>query len=238
MTELAQDLYDQLMQVSTATLTTALFKRGFKNVYIQGAQRMNPGQNMVGFAYTLRYIPAREDLDGLESFADRENPQRKGVEECPKGAVFVIDSRGDATAASAGSILVTRLDVLGCNGVVTDGGFRDAPEIAAMDMPAYHKQPSAPTNLTKHHAVGINEAIACGGVSVFPGDVIVGDNEGVVVLPANIADDVAAEAVEMTVFEDFVIEMVQNGASTFGLYPPTDPETKVKFAAWREQKGR
>lgn len=238
MTELAQELHDQLMQVSTATLTTALFKRGFKNVYIQGAKRMNPGVNMVGFAYTLRYIPAREDLDGLDSFADRENPQRKGVEECPKGAIFVIDSREDATAASAGAILVTRLKVLGCNGVVTDGGFRDAPEIASMDMPAYHKQPSAPTNLTKHHAVGINEAIACGGVSVFPRDVIVGDNEGVVVLPANIANDVAAEAVEMTVFEDFVIEMVQNGASTFGLYPPTDPETKVKFAAWREQKGR
>lgn len=238
MTEMKQETYDKLMTVSTATLTTAMFKRGFMNVYIQGTQRMKHGANMVGPAYTLRYIPAREDLDGIESFADRENPQRKGVEECPAGAIFVIDSREDASAASAGSILATRLMVLGCKGLVTDGGFRDAPEIAEMDMPAYHKQPSAPTNLTKHHAVGINDPIACGGVSVFPGDILVGDNEGVVVLPAHLADEVADEGVEMTVFEDFVLEMVQNGASTFGLYPPTDPETKDKFAAWRLQNGR
>ncbi len=235
---LTTEIRDILLQVSTATLTTAMFKRGFKNIYIQGAQRMNPGKNMVGFAYTLRYIPAREDLDGLESFADRENPQRKGVEECPPGAIFVIDSREDATAASAGSILVTRLGVLGCQGVVTDGGFRDAPEIAAMEMPAYHKTPSAPTNLTKHHAVGINEPIACGGVSVFPGDILVGDNEGVVVLPAHVVEEVAAEALEMTAFEDFVLERVQNGASTFGLYPPTDPETKEIYAEWRKKNNR
>jgi regulator of RNase E activity RraA len=238
MTKMNQETYDKLMTVSTATLTTAMFKRGFMNVYIQNSHRMTHGANMVGPAYTLRYIPAREDLDGIESFADRNNPQRKGVEECPAGAIFVIDSREDASAASAGCILATRLKVLGCMGLVTDGGFRDAPEIAELGIPAYHKQASAPTNLTKHHAVGINDPIACGGVSVFPGDILVGDNEGVVVLPAHIADEVANEGVEMTVFEDFVLEMVQNGASTFGLYPPTDPETKDKFAAWRTQNGR
>ncbi|MHA3979850.1 ribonuclease activity regulator RraA [Halovulum sp. GXIMD14794] len=229
---------DALMTVSTATLTTALFKRGFKNCYLQGPQRLRPGPNMVGYAYTLRYIPAREDLDGLESFADRENPQRKGVEECPEGAVFVVDSRGDALAASAGCILATRLQKLGCAGIVTDGGFRDAPEIAALDMPSYHVRPSPPTNLTRHHAVGINEAIACGGVSVFPGDIMVGDGEGVVCIPAHVVEDVTAEAVEMTAFEDFVLECVQDGASTFGLYPPTDPDTKVRYQEWRAKAGR
>ncbi len=238
MTKLKQATFEKLMKVSTATLTTAMFKRGFRNVFIQGPQRLNPGKNMVGYAYTLRYIPSREDLDILDSFANRENPQRKGVEECPAGAVFMIDSRQDATAASAGCILVTRLQTLGCRGVVTDGGFRDTPEIAALSMPAYHSRPSAPTNLTKHHAVAINDPIACGGVSVFPGDIIVGDNEGVVCIPAHMADEVADEAVEMTVFEDFVMEKVQQGASTFGLYPPTDPETKNKFQTWREANGR
>ncbi|MFY0681118.1 MAG: ribonuclease activity regulator RraA [Thalassovita sp.] len=235
---LSQKTREKLMAVSTATLTTALFKRGFRNIFFQGPQRLRAGENMVGIAYTLRYIPAREDLDVLESFADRENAQRKGVEECPEGAVFVIDSRGDATAASAGCILATRLQSRGCVGLVTDGGFRDTPEIAALDMPSYHSRPSAPTNLTKHHAVAVNDAIACGGVSVFPGDVIVGDNEGVVCIPQHMADEVADEAVEMTVFEDFVLEMVQQGASTFGLYPPTDPSTKDKFDTWRQENGR
>ncbi len=229
---------EKLAHVSTATLTTALFRRGFRNVFIQGPQRMNPGPNMVGPAYTLRYIPAREDLDGLASFADRENPQRKGVEECPEGAVFVIDSRQDSTAASAGCILATRLQVRGCAGIVTDGGFRDAPEISELSMPAYHTRPSAPTNLTKHHAVALNDPIACGGIAVFPGDILVGDNEGVVCIPLHLIEEVAEETTEMTVFEDFVLEMVQNGASIFGLYPPTDPETKDKFKAWRQQNNR
>lgn len=233
-----ESLREQLMQVSTATLTTALFKRGFRNVFLQGLYRLNPGSNMVGEAYTLRYIPAREDLDVLESFADRSNAQRKGVEECPEGAVFVIDSRGDASAASAGCILAARLQARGCRGIVTDGGFRDTPEIAALDMPAFHARPSAPTNLTKHHAVAINDPIACGGVSVFPGDVMVADNEGVVCIPRHVADDVAHEAVEMTVFEDFVLEEVKGGSSIFGLYPPTDPETKDRFAAWRHERDR
>ena len=238
MTQMNTETHALLMNVSTATLTTALFKRGFRNVFIQGPQRLNPGKNMVGPAYTLRYIPSREDLDGLESFADRENPQRKGVEECPAGAVFVIDSRQDATAASAGCILATRLQHLGCAGIVTDGGFRDTPEISELAMPSYHTRPSAPTNLTKHHAVAINDPIACGGIPVFPGDVMVGDTEGVVCIPLHIVDEVAQEAFEMTVFEDFVMEKVQGGASTFGLYPPTDPETKDEFLHWRQLNGR
>lgn len=238
MTKLDPELRAKFMAVSTATLTTAMFKRGLRNIFLQGPQRLRSGPNMVGTAYTLRYIPAREDLDVLESFSDKNNPQRKGVEECPEGAVFVIDSRGDASAASAGCILAARLQSRGCAGLVTDGGFRDSPEIAQLTMPAYHVRPSAPTNLTKHHAVAINDPIACGGVAVFPGDVMVGDNEGIVCIPHHLAEEIADEATEMTIFEDFVMEKVKEGASTFGLYPPTDPETEGKYREWRQINGR
>jgi regulator of RNase E activity RraA len=193
---------------------------------------------MVGEAYTLRYIPAREDLNPITVFQDRGHPQRKAIEECPPGAVLVIDSRKDARAASAGGILVTRLMKRGVAGIVTDGGFRDSPEIATLGIPAYHQRPSAPTNLTRHQAIDINAPIGCADVPVFPGDVMVGDAEGVVVIPAHLADEVAAEAVEMTVFEDFVTEQVLQGRSILGLYPATDEQTRSDFAAWRKAKGR
>src|SRR6476619_7374911 len=230
---------DKLKTVSTATICTALFKRGFRNQFIQDVHPLNPnGAPMVGEAFTLRYIPAREDLNPLTVFQDRAHPQRKAVEECPPGAVFVIDSRKDPRAASAGAILVTRLMVRGCAGVVTDGGFRDSPEIAQLGIPAYHHRPSAPTNLTLHQALDINVPIGCGDVAVWPGDVVVGDGEGVVVIPARIADEIAAEAVEMTAFEDFVTEKVLEGRSILGLYPPTDEHNKVEFAQWRAANGR
>jgi regulator of RNase E activity RraA len=229
----------QLMGVSTATLCTALFKRGLRNQFIQDVRPLHPGlPNMVGPAFTLRYIPAREDLNPITVFQDRGHPQRKAVEECPPGAVLVIDSRKDARAASAGAILVTRLMVRGVAGVVTDGGFRDSPEIAGLPFPAYHQRPSAPTNLTLHQALDINLAIGCGDVAVWPGDIVVGDAEGVVVIPAHLADEIAAEAVEMTAFEDFVAEKVREGRSILGLYPPTDEQSRVDFAAWRAQHRR
>jgi regulator of RNase E activity RraA len=229
----------QLMGVSTATLCTALFKRGLRNQFIQDVRPLNGSlPNMVGPAYTLRYIPAREDLNPIGVFQDRAHPQRKAVEECPSGAVFVIDSRKDARAASAGSILVSRLMVRGVAGVVTDGGFRDSPEIARLAISAYHQRPSAPTNLTLHQALDINVPIGCGDVAVWPGDVVVGDGEGVIVIPAAIADEVAAEAVEMTAFEDFVGEQVLKGRSILGLYPPTDEQSRTDFAAWRRERSR
>ena len=193
---------------------------------------------MVGEAFTLRYIPAREDLNQITVFLDRGHPQRKAVEDCPQGAVMVIDSRKNPRAASAGSILVTRLMKRGVAGVVTDGGFRDAPEIAKLAMPAYHNRPSAPTNLTLHQAIDINVPIGCGDVAVFPGDVVVGDGEGVVIIPAHLADEIAIEAVEMTAFEDFVTEEVKKGRSILGLYPATEEKTKTDFAAWRKANGR
>ena len=222
-----------LRNVSTATLTTLLFKRGLRNTCMQGVRLLGSGgTQMVGPAYTLRYIPAREDLDHLGVFLDHGHPQRKAVEEIPPGHVLVMDSRGDASAASAGSILVTRMMVRGVAGVVTDGGLRDSHEIAALAIPSYCQGPSAPTNLIKHHAVDLNLPIGCGGVAVYPGDIVVGDAEGVVVIPQEIAEAVAAEAGAQTLFEDFVTEQVLGGRSIFGLYPPTDPATDGQFKAW------
>jgi regulator of RNase E activity RraA len=239
MTTLKPETREKLKTVSTATLCTALYKRGLRNQFIQDVRPLNPDLgNMVGEAFTLRYIPAREDLNPISVFQDRAHPQRKAVEECPAGAVMVIDSRKDARAASAGGILVSRLMKRGVAGVVTDGGFRDSPEIAQLDIPAYHNRPSAPTNLTHHQALDINVPIGCGDVPVWPGDVVVGDGEGVVVLPAHLADEIASEAVEMTAFEDFVQEEVLKGRSILGLYPPTDEQSNIDFAAWRKAKAR
>ncbi|MEX8493375.1 ribonuclease activity regulator RraA [Sphaerotilus sp.] len=233
------DTRARLMTVSTATLCTALFKRGLRNQCIQDVRPLNPAlPNMVGPAYTMRYIPAREDLNPIGVFLDPKHPQRVGVEECPEGAVLVIDSRKDARAASAGGILVARLMQRGVAGVVTDGGFRDSTDIARYTMPAYHQRPSAPTNLTLHQALDLNVPIGCGDVAVWPGDIVVGDGEGVVVVPAHLADEVAVEAVEMTAFEDFVQEQVMQGRSIIGLYPPTLEQSRVDFAAWRAARGR
>ena len=229
----------KLRGVSTATLTTALFKRGLRNQFVQDVRPLNPDAGpMVGDAYTLRYIPAREDLNPITVFRDRTHPQRRAIEECPVGAVLVIDSRKDARAASAGSILVTRLMSRGVAGVVTDGGFRDSPEIAKLPFPAYHHRPAAPTNLTIHQALDINVPIGCGDAPVFPGDVVVGDAEGVVIVPRHLADEIADEAIEMTAFEDFVAEEVMKGRSILGLYPATDEQTTRDFAAWRAARRR
>jgi regulator of RNase E activity RraA len=239
MAKLSDATRDKLKGVSTATITTALFKRGLRRQMIQDVHPLNPGLgNMVGEAFTLRYIPAREDLNPITVFSNPAHPQRKAVEECPPGAVMVIDSRQDPRAASAGSILVSRMMVRGVAGVVSDGGFRDSPEIAKLNIPTYHNRPAAPTNLTLLQAVDINVPVGCGDAPVWPGDIVVGDAEGVVVIPANIADEIANETFEMTAFEDFVTEQVLAGRSIVGLYPATDPQTTVDFQAWRKKNGR
>jgi regulator of RNase E activity RraA len=223
-------------EISTATLTTVLFKRGFRNVFIQGIFVLNPkSPRMVGEAFTLRYIPAREDLDQLGAFEGRGHPQREAIEACPPGSVLMMDARRDATAATGGDILMTRLMVRGVSGVVTDGGLRDSPTIEKLDWPAYCGARSAPLNLVRHHAVESQVPIGCGGVPVYPGDVVVGDAEGVVVIPANIAEEVAAEGHAQTQFEDWVEAKVKEGRSIFGLYPPS-PETKSEFEAWKAKQ--
>ncbi len=236
---LSDETRSRLAKVSTATLCTALFKQGLRNQFIQDVHPLSrKGTNMVGQAYTMRYIPAREDLNTISVFQDPRHPQRVGVEECPPGHVMVIDSRKDPRAASAGSILVARLMKRGVAGVVTDGGFRDSPEIAELDIPCYHNRPSAPTNLTRHQAIELNGPIGCGDVAVFPGDVIVGDGEGVVVIPLHMADAIAEEATNMTAFEDYVTERVHDGAAVIGLYPATTEEAQDAFEAWKRDNNR
>ena len=238
-TLLDSETRDRLMMVSTATICTALIKFGLKNQFLQDVVPVSSkALNMVGQAYTLRYIPAREDLNPITVFQDPAHPQRVGVEKIPPGYVMVIDSRKNPRAASAGSILVTRMMKRGVAGVVTDGAFRDAHEIAQLDIPCYHNRPSAPTNLTLHQAIELNGPIGCGDVAVFPGDVIVGDQEGVVVIPLYLAKDISQEAIEMTAFEDFVTEQVNAGKSVIGLYPATSEKAQSDYAAWRIKMGR
>src|SRR5712692_1220651 len=223
-------------KVSTATLTTVLFKRGFRNTFIQGVFLLNrESPRMLGEAYTLRYIPAREDLDQLGAFEGRGHPQREAIEACPPGQVLVMDARRDATAATGGDILMTRLMVRGAAGIVTDGGLRDTPTIEKLDFPVYCGARSAPLNLVRHHAVDSQVPIACGGVPVYPGDVVVGDGEGVVVIPAKMADEVAKEAEAQTQFEDWVELKVKEGRTIFGLYPP-NAETKAEYEAWKAKQ--
>jgi len=228
-----------LEQVSVATLATALFKRGLRNQVIQDVRPVAPkGKNMVGPAFTLRYMPAREDRNQLIEFRNPKHPQRHAIETCPEGFVLVMDSRKNATAASAGDILISRLMMRGGAGVVTDGGFRDAMRIGELDIPAYHSRPSSPTNLTINEAIDINVPIGCGDAPVFPGDIVVGDDDSVIIIPAEMADDVAAEAYEMTAYEDFVVEQVRAGKTIIGLYPATQEENLTLFAKWRAKNGR
>lgn len=235
MNKLSSSLREKLKHISTATIATYLYKKGFRNQFIQNVSRLsNINYNMVGEAFTLRYIPAREDLNPVSVFKNPKHPQRVAIETCPVGSILIIDSRQNAKAASAGSILVTRLMKRGAAGIVTDGGFRDSEEIANLDFPAYHQKPSAPTNLTLHQALDINVPIGCGDVAVFPGDIIVGDKDGVIVIPFNIIEDVVIECEQMTLFETFVLEQVNNGASIIGLYPLTKEDTILFYENWKK----
>lgn len=226
-----------LRRTSTASLATLLFKRGLRNQYVQGVSCLNPDHpRMVGPVFTLRYIPAREDLNPIEVFRDPGHKQRRAVEEIPEGYVLVMDCRGDASAASAGSILATRLQMRGCAGIVTDGGLRDAQAIAALDLPSFCAKPSAPTNLTKHQAQDLNIPIGCGGVAVFPDDIAVGDGDGVIIIPAELATEIAAEAEGMETYEDWVLDQVKAGASIIGLYPPNE-ETRIRYEQWLKEGG-
>lgn len=232
---LSESTKAKLKRVSTPTIATCLFKKGLKNQFIQDVKPLQLGKpTMVGEAYTLRCIPAREDRNPITIFRNADHPQRVAVENCPSGHVLVIDSRKDARAASGGDILISRLMVRGVAGVVTDGGFRDSAKIAQLPFSAYHNRPSAPTNLTLHEALDINVPIGCGDVAVFPGDVLVGDDDGVMVIPAEIADEVADECIEMTLFENYVLEKVLAGSPIIGLYPATNENVVADFQEWKK----
>jgi regulator of RNase E activity RraA len=217
-----------LSQASTATITTQLLARGLRNTFLHGIKPLN-GHRLIGPAFTLRYIPAREDVDVLEVFKDYEHPQRKAIESVPPGHVLVMDCRGQTRAASAGNILATRLQVRGAAGLVTDGTLRDTPEISRLTLPAYSAGASPLTNLAQHHAVDMQIPIGCAEVAVYPGDIMVGDEEGVVCIPAHLADEIAEPAAQQESLERFILQEIENGRPLKGTYPP-DEDTLSRAA--------
>jgi regulator of RNase E activity RraA len=230
-------IHAALKATSTATITTQLFKRGFRNAFIQGARPL--GQilhgNMVGPAFTLRYIPAREDMDSYGVKPDPNDLQREAIETIPSGHVLVMDCRGDARAASAGDIYMARLLVRGVTGVVSDGGIRDTSAISRMEMPVFCATPSAPTNRIVHHAVDYNLPIACGGVAIYPGDIMVGDADGVAVIPKALAAEVARDAEKQDMLEAFILQRVLAGEKLPGLYPIND-QTMQQYNLYRSKQ--
>ena len=234
MAELLAETRDKLLRVATSTLTGALFRRGYRNIFMQDVAPLRVDQaRMVGLAFTMRFIPSREDRNGPNAKQRPVAIQPKAMEECPPGHVLVIDSRGDARAASAGDLYIGRLKARGCSGIVTDGGFRDSEGILKTGLPAYLRRPTSPPSPIVHHPIDLNLPIGCGGVAVYPGDVIVGDCDGVVVIPADIADEVAEEAATTTLYEEFAEEEVARGRSLIGLFPVAGDEAKRDFEAWK-----
>jgi regulator of RNase E activity RraA len=231
MAGLSVETKELLGRTSTATLTTQLFKRGLRNTFIQGVGRLTPrAPMMIGEAYTLRMIPAREDLDQPGMFLGTEHPQRRAIEACPAGKVLVIDARKETGAGVLGDILIARLMQRGVAGVVTDGAMRDTPPILGLEYPVYAGGAAAPASFGVHHATDLEVPIGCGDVAVFPGDVLVGDAEGVVVIPAHLAAEVAADAAEQERLEAWILAEVEAGRSIFGLYPPDD-EALARYQA-------
>jgi regulator of RNase E activity RraA len=237
----APEIIAMLREVSTATLSAQLLKRGYADLYMHGVLPLRPDLRMAGQAFTLRFIPAREDLARDEQLASGEfnnlkNKQRIAVESVGAGEVLVIDARGDTRAASLGNILVARIKARGAAGIVTDGAFRDTPAIKEIDLPTFARGQSPNISFTIHYAADINVPIACGGVAVIPGDVIVGDAEGVMVVPRAEAEAVARDGWEQERKEEFIYRKVAAGASIVGVYPP-NAETLAEYEAWKRARG-
>ena len=227
---LTAEALDKLRTVSTATLTVQLQKRGFRNTFMQGVQPLRPDLRMVGYAFTLRYVPVREDM--LTTHADNtKNVQRVAIETIGKDEVLVIDARGDVRAGTLGNILATRIMVRGAAGIVTDGGVRDSPAFRTLDLPTYIQAPHAAVSYAIHHPLEMNVPIGCAGVLVLPGDVVVGDGEGVVVIPAQVAESVAHDAWEQERLESFLESKIAAGASILGVYPPNEA-TLAEYGEW------
>ena len=226
----------QLAGVGAATIATELFNRGLRNCFLYGLKPLNPAHcRFVAEAFTLRYIPSREDVDDDRIDHQPGHPQRVALESCPPGHALIMDCRNDPVGASAGDILVTRLMMRGVAAVITDGSFRDSPTIAKLPFPAFVQGVSPNISLTSHHAVDMQVPIACAGIAVYPGDVLVGDEEGIMVIPRGIVAEVAAGAVERDLSEEFVMEKIHAGASITGVYPFSD-ETKREYEAWKAKR--
>jgi regulator of RNase E activity RraA len=231
---LSADTLDRLRQSSTATLASQLFKRGFRNVFLQGLRPLCPTVHMVGVATTLRFVPAREDLATYERLGDPAYPQRHAIEHIGAGRVLVADCRGVASAGAAGEILIARLQARGAAGLVADGGIRDWEAARALGFPVYALGPAAPAHVARHLAVDADVPIACAEVLVMPGDVLVGDGDGVVCVPRDVVDAVAADAFEQDRLEAFLLERVRAGAPLPGTYPPSEA-TRAEYEASRRR---
>lgn len=222
---------ERLRRTSTATVCGVLFRAGFRNVLIRNVRPLGRyAQPMVGPAYTLRFIPAREDLEAPEWRSSEIH--REAFEATPAGHVLVMDCRQDTSAACCGDILVTRLMVRGGAGLVSDGGIRDSVQIGAMDMPVYVQSASPPIMRVAHCALEHGRPVACGGVAVIPGDIIMGDGDGVIVIPAQVAAQVAGNALEKDEQDAFVARRILDGAPLKGNFPP-DAQTLREYEAYR-----
>ena len=232
--KISRETLDLLLIPSTATLTSVMRQHGVTRTFMHGVSPLRPNMKMAGPAFTLRYVPMREDLDP-GTVDNLKDIQRIGIEQIGEGEVFVIDARGDTHAGTMGSILATRIHCRGAAGIVTDGAYRDSPVIADLGIAAYAAAMNAHTNKTIHYPSEIQVPIACGEVAVYPGDIIVGDEEGVVVVPAQLAEQVAQTAVEMEEKEEFITEKIRAGASIVGVYPP-DEKTLAEYEAWKRKR--
>jgi len=222
-----------LARSGTPSLANCLLKRGFKNTFLLGIQPVAEAQKvMVGQAFTVRFIPAREDVDSMALYASNESLHRRAIEECPPDAVLVLAAGGDNRAAIMGDMMALRLKMRGVAGVVTDGGYRDVPGIRATGLPCFERATSGPATPIWLHPVEFNTPVGCAGVAIYPDDVIVGDAAGVVVIPRHVVDEVAQEAADMAAYEDFAAQHIAAGRSIFGLFPATE-ESRKEYQQWQ-----
>jgi regulator of RNase E activity RraA len=232
-----EKVFEVLERVSTATLTTVLLKKGLRNVWLRGTTPLQPGQKRVaGPAFTLRFVPAREDLATPESWASPIST-RAAIEAMPAGCVAVLDAMGVTDAGIFGDILCERMKYRGVAGLITDGVVRDVAGVIATGLPVWCQGAAAPPSVAGLTFVAWQEPIACGGVAIFPDDVIVVDEDGAVVIPRALLDSVVEAAVEQERFEGWIVNEVRRGVPLPGLYP-ANAETKARYEAFRaEQAG-
>lgn len=224
---------DTLSAVSTATITTILLKKGLRNVWMRGTRPIRPGQpRLVGEAFTLRFVPAREDLATPASWASPIST-RAAIEDMPNGCIAVADAMGVQDAGIFGDILCARMKKRAVAGLVTDGVLRDRAGVLASQLPVWCDGIAAPPSVAGLTFVGWQEPIACGGVAVFPGDVVVVDDDGAVLIPRARLDEVVAEAPLQEEMEDWIMQEVARGVALPGLYP-MNVETRARFEARRK----
>jgi regulator of RNase E activity RraA len=232
-----QERFSALNSVSTATLTTVLLKRGLRNVWIRGTKPLQAGQSRaVGRAFTLRFVPAREDLATPASWASPIST-RAAIEAMSEGVIAVVGSLGVTDAGIFGDILCARMSKRKVAALVTDGVIRDLAGVTQTQLAVWCNGTAAPPSVAGLTFVGWQEPIACGGVAVFPNDVIVADGDGAVVVPAAFLDDVIGEAIEQEAVEAWIMEEVARGVSLPGLYP-MNAETKARYEASRKDNSR